>query len=120
MSSDMKELKNEEKDNNNNTVMALVFIAVGVVLVASNVVGFEFQNWWALFLLIPISQFAKSIYDDYQENGTVTARSTGAIITTLAISAAAVIFLVDAITWGMVWPIGLIFAGIAIYFGNRS
>ncbi len=123
MNNDVNELKNEEKDGkrgNNNAVMALVFIAVGVVLVISNVSGFEFENWWVLFMLIPAALFVKNIYDDYQANGRLTGRSTGAIIATLAILATAATFLFEAITWGTIWPIGLIFAGIAIFLGNRS
>jgi hypothetical protein len=123
MNNDVNELKNEEKGSkqgNSNVPMAIVFIAVGVVLIISNVSGFEFDNWWVLFMLVPAALFVKNIYDDYRVNGRLTARSTGAIIATLAILATAATFLFEAITWGMIWPIGLIFAGIAIFLGNRS
>ena len=123
MSNDVNELKNEVKDGkdgNGNVTMAIVFIIVGIVLIASNVSGFEFENWWVLFMFIPAAMFIKNIYDDYQMNGRITARSTGAIIATLAVLATAATFLFEAITWGMIWPIGLIFAGIAIFLGSRS
>ena len=123
MSNDVNELKNEEKDGkegNNNVVMAIVFIVVGAGLIFSNVSGVQFDNWWVLFMLIPVGLFVRNIYSDYQANGRITANSTGAIIASLAILATAATFLFEAITWGMIWPIGLIFAGVAIFLGNRS
>ncbi|GJM41853.1 MAG: hypothetical protein DHS20C20_21350 [Ardenticatenaceae bacterium] len=123
MNNDVNEFKSEErssKGGNSSTVMALVFIVVGVLLIASNITGFEFENWWVLFMFIPAALFAKNIFDDYQMNGRITARSTGAIIASLAILLTAATFLFEAITWGMIWPVGLIFAGIAIFLGNRS
>ena len=118
-----QELKSEEKLNverSNGNTMAIIFIVVGVVLIFSNVTGVGFANWWVLFMLIPLAAFVRNIYSDYQANGRLTAASTGAIIASLAILLAAATFLFEAITWGMIWPVGLIFAGIAIFLGNRS
>lgn len=123
MSNNLDELKDAEKssnERNGNVVMAVVFIIAGVVLVYSNVTGFEFDNWWALFMLIPISFFAQNIYRDFRANGRLTPGSTGSIIAGLAVLAAAAVFLFEAITWSNIWPIGLIFAGIAMFLGNRS
>ncbi|MCP4418040.1 MAG: hypothetical protein GY805_15565 [Chloroflexi bacterium] len=117
------QLKNEEKqqvEQNNNVIMAAIFIVVGVVLIFSNVTGLGFTNWWVLFMLIPLAAFVRNIYNDYQANGRLTGHSTGAIIAGLAILATAATFLFEAITWGMIWPIGLIFAGIAVFLSNRS
>ncbi|WP_420628996.1 LiaF transmembrane domain-containing protein [Candidatus Leptofilum sp.] len=117
------QLKREEKqyvEQSNNTIMAAIFIVVGVVLIFSNVTGFGFANWWVLFMAIPLAGFGRHIYNDYQANGRLTAASTGAIIASIAILFAAATFLFEAITWGMVWPVGLIFAGIGMYLGNRS
>lgn len=123
MSDNLDQLKEKEQNNNtwnNGTVMAIIFIVVGVGLIASNIVGFEFDNWWVLFMFIPVAMFIRNIYMDYQANGRITQQSTGFIIVTLAILASAVVFLAEAITWGMIWPIGLVIAGIAMFLGNRS
>ena len=117
---EMNQLKSEEKGQNNNVFMAIVFIIIGAVLIVANISDFSFDNWWVLFMLIPVGLFAKNIYDDYQENGRITNQSTGVIIASLAILATVAIFLVEAITWSMIWPIGLIFAGVAIFLGSRS
>lgn len=123
MSNNLDELKDAENSSNKqngNVVMAVIFIIVGVGLIVSNLTGFEFDNWWVLFMFIPVALFARNIYYDYQENGRLTAASTGSIIAGLAITLTAATFLVEAITWSAIWPIGLIFAGIAMFLSNRS
>lgn len=123
MSNNLDDLKESEKSStghNGNVIMAVIFIVVGVGLILSNVVGFEFDNWWVLFMLIPVGFFAQNIYRDYQENGRITQRSTGSIIVTIAILATAATFLFEAISWSMILPIGLVIAGIAMFLGNRS
>ena len=123
MSNNLDELKDAEKssnERNGSVIMAVIFIVVGVGLIVSNITGFSFVNWWVLFMLIPVAFFAQNIYRDYQVNGRLTSASTGSIIAGLAISLTAATFLFEAITWSAIWPIGLIFAGIAMFLGNRS
>lgn len=115
-----KEMKQHEQGQNSNVIMAGIFIVVGAVLIINNVTGFGFNNWWVLFMLIPLAAFVRNIYADYQAHGRVTATSTGSIIATMAILLTAATFLFEAITWGMIWPVGLIFAGIAMFLGSRS
>ena len=121
MSNDLNELKNAEKQGgkNGNVVMAIVFIIVGAGLIFSNVTGVRFDNWWVLFMLIPVGFFVQCIYRDYQANGRITQQSTGSIIVTLAILATGATIIFEAISWGAIWPIGLIIAGVAIFLGNR-
>ena len=123
MSNNMDELKDAEKsgnERNGSVIMAVIFIVAGVVLIVSNITGFRFNNWWVLFMFIPVAFFAQNIYKDYQANGRLTSQSTGSIIASLAILAAAAVFLFEIITWSAIWPIGLIIAGIAMYLGSRS
>lgn len=123
MSNNFDELKEQEKSSNaynGNVLMAVIFIVVGVGLILSNAIGFEFDNWWILFMLIPVGFFAQGIYQDYQANGRITQRSTGSIIVTVAILATAATFLFEAISWSVIWPIGLVIAGISMFLGNRS
>lgn len=117
---DLKEVEKSSTGQNGNIIMAIIFIVVGAGLILSNVIGFEFDNWWVLFMFIPVAFFAQNIYHDYRANGRITPQSTGSIIASLAILATATVFLVEAITWSAIWPIGLIFAGLAMFLGNRS
>ena len=123
MSNNLNDLKENEKNNSpwhSSTIMAIIFIIVGVGLIASNIGGFEFDNWWVLFMFIPVALFVRNIYMDYQANGRLTSASTGAIIASMAIILVAATFVFEAITWSMIWPVGLIFAGISMYLSNRS
>jgi asparagine N-glycosylation enzyme membrane subunit Stt3 len=123
MSNNLDELKDAEKsgsERNGSVIMAVIFIVVGVGLIVSNITGFSFNNWWVLFMLIPVALFAQNIYRDYQANGRLTSQSTGSIIASLAILAGAAVFLFEAITWSMIWPIGLIITGLSMYLGTRS
>jgi len=123
MNNNFDELKENEKRGgmwNSNTFVAIIFIIVGAGLIMSNITGFAFKNWWALFMLVPVSMFAQNIYRDYQANGRITSRSTGSIIVVISILAGAAVFLFEAVTWGMIWPIGLIIAGLSMYLGSRS
>ncbi len=116
----MKALKNEAQALSNNNIMAVIFIAVGAIMIVANFTEFSFDKWWVLFMLIPLSFFVRGIFVDYQANGRLTSASIGCIIASLAILLTAATFLFEAITWGMIWPVGLIFAGIAMYLGSRS
>ncbi|MBK8904251.1 MAG: hypothetical protein IPM53_23935 [Anaerolineaceae bacterium] len=117
---DLKELEKGSQEQNGSIVMAVVFIVAGAALIIGNITGFELRNWWALFMLIPVSMFAQNLYQDYQANGRLTPQSTGNLIVIVAILAGAAVFLFEAITWSMIWPIGLIISGLAIYLGCRS
>ena len=123
MSNNLDELKEKEQNNsmwNSSSFMAIIFIIAGAVLIVSNISGFAFKNWWVLFMLIPVGMFAQNIYRDYQANGRLTQQSTGSIIVILAILISAAVFLFEAISWSMVWPIGLVIAGISMFLSNRS
>lgn len=126
MNEDLNVLKNEEKESNvpgfgsnSNGIMAGVLIVVGVGLVLSNVTGFSFDNWWVLFMFIPALTMLKAVRDDYQGNGRLTSRSSGALIASLAIFTTAFIFLFD-LSWGDLWPVAFIFGGLSVLLSSRS
>lgn len=123
MSKETDEIKRTEARNasqNKYPIAAAAFIIAGIALVIANISGMQLTNWWALFMIIPIGFFAQYIYDDYQTNGRLTQHSTGSIIVIVCIVAGAAAFLFEAVTWGNIWPLGLVIAGIAMFFGNRS
>ena len=124
MGDEFKDLKDEEKSNgsaakSNSWIMALVLIAVGVGLLISNFTSFAFDNWWALFMLIPAFGMFAAVWRDYQENGRLTSKCTGPLIAGLAILVTAVIFLFN-LSWSGLWPIAFIFGGIAVLLSSRS
>lgn len=123
MNDDLKDLKDEEQNGgsgkNPNVIMAVVLIVVGIGLVISNLTGFSFNNWWALFLFIPAGGMLVNVWQDYQANGRLTGRSTGPLIAGLAMLLMIAIFLLN-LSWSALWPVAFIFGGIALLLSGRS
>ena len=113
------EFKEQEQRNGSNWGMGIVLIGVGVILVLSNLTGFAFHNWWVLFMLIPLFGFFTNVSRDYQANGRLTSGSTGSLIAGLAILATMATFLIDGISWGILWPLGFVFGGLTLLLSRR-
>lgn len=123
MGDEFKDLKDEEREGTvegkgSNWIVALVMIVVGIGLLTSNFTGFSFNNWWALFMLIPAIAMLRSVWVDYQANGRITGKSTGPLIGGLATLVMMGVFLFN-LSWSGLWPLGLIFGGIAVWLGSR-
>ena len=73
--SDLKETEKRNEANDNNKIFAVVLIVVGAALVISNLTGYSFENWWALFMLIPAGFIFMTVWRDYQENGRLSAKA---------------------------------------------
>lgn len=108
--------KNEEKksnfgDQNNGLIVGLVFILVGGGLLLSRFTGLHFDNWWALFIMIPaVASFAKA-WQSYQHDGRLNEESSGALMGGLFMTFIASVFLFG-LSWGMMWPVVLILIGV--------
>ena len=130
MNDNISELKEAEKTyedktyptlskGNNNVVVAGVMILVGAVLLIGNITGNTFENWWALFMLIPVGFMFMAIQCDYQENGRLTRKSSGAIIPAVILLAMVAIFLFD-LSWSIFWPVSLVAVGMGMLLNGRS
>ena len=123
MGDEFKELKDAEKEGaaegkGSHWLVALVMIVVGIGLLASNFTEFSFNNWWALFMLIPATAMLRNVWVDHQAHGRLTSRSTGSLISGLATLVLMVVFLFN-LSWSGLWPLGFIFGCIAVLLGNR-
>jgi hypothetical protein len=138
MGDDIKEIKDEEKEKlaaaeqeqngqepsnantgrrNNAWVPGLILIGLGLVFFISNVTGFHFQNWWALFILIPgIASFVNA-WNAYREDGRWSKRARGGLVGGSIISLVAIIFLFN-LDWSTIWPAFLILIGANILLGG--
>ena len=93
-----------------------ILILIGAIFLLRNITGgLFFENWWALFILIPALVMGASAYRMYEQKGQridrdVIATGTAALFPLLV----AVIFLLD-LDWGAVWPLFLILAGLAAW-----
>lgn len=89
----------------------VVLIGIGSIFLISQFTDFSFDNWWALFILIPVVVGWGSAFKQVQAAGRITngaARTfTGALFPLFI----ALIFLLDW-DWGQVWPGFIIIAGL--------
>ncbi len=117
--SELKETEKYSEANGNNTVFAVVLILVGVAVMVSNLTDYSFENWWALFMLIPAGAILMNVWHDYKENGRLSRKSSGAVIPGVIILTMVAIFLFN-LSWAIFWPISIIAVGLSILLGSRS
>jgi len=93
----------------------VVLVLLGVIFLLENM-GFRFfENWWALFLLIPAFWSFASVWDHFQEQGRLTRGSVfslvvGAVLTLLC---AAFLLNLNQLLYQF-WPVLLIIVGLAM------
>jgi hypothetical protein len=117
---DLKQVENGRlEDAIKHSIPALVLIVIGGGLLASNFLGFAFDNWWVLFFLIPVFVLSYQVRVDYQRNGRLTRRSTGPLIGTLVLATMITTFLFD-VDWDQLWPVFFIFGGIGALLRKSS
>lgn len=94
----------------------LILIGLGLLFLANNVTDFSFDNWWALFILIPaVGSFSKAI-DALRSGGEFTRAVWSAIAGGLFFTLIAAAFLFE-LDWGLIWPAFLIIGGVSMIFG---
>ena len=138
MGDDLKEIKDEEKakmsaselahdgekssspdhgGRNKSWLPGLIIIGLGVVFLVSNVTGFQLENWWALFILVPGIVSFVNAWNAYREDGRWSKRARGGLVGGSIISLVAIIFLFN-LDWSKIWPAFLILIGVNILLGG--
>jgi hypothetical protein len=93
-----------------------VLILIGIVFIIRNVTGLFFENWWALFILIPALGSLATSYQMYERNDRrFTAASRGPLVGGVVLLAVAAVFLFN-LDWGVVWPFFIILVGLGVLF----
>jgi hypothetical protein len=101
-----------DRDRGGAWVGGLVLIALGGFFLLRNITGFALDNWWALFLFIPLLTLGARAYAGYREKGVVDAATRGALTGALIPAAIGVIFLFE-LNFAVLWPVILILSGLA-------
>ena len=101
----------------NSLLMGLAFVVVGVFALLVTTGNFSMQNWWVLFLLIPIAYLAAQTFRSYQAEGKLAGNARWAILGTLTLTTVFFIFLFG-LDWGRIWPIFIILGGISLFLGR--
>ncbi len=92
----------------------VVLILVGIVFLLRQVSGFELDNWWALFILIPAVGSLATAWRAYDSaDRKVTASVRGSLIGGLMMVLIAAIFLFN-LDWALFFPAILILTGLGI------
>lgn len=95
----------------------LILIAVGAIFLLSNFTDFELNNWWALFILIPVVAIWGEALRAYRAAGRFTGDVAGKLVGSLFPLFVASIFLFNW-EWGKVWPGFIIIAGLGALVGG--
>ena len=106
-----EEKTNDHKRKNDGMTSGLILIAVGIIFLVMQFGGFHINNWWALFILIPVVTAWNRAIKTSAENGKITEESIQSITGSLFPLFVAAIFLFNW-DWGQVWPGFIILAGI--------
>ncbi|MCU0519688.1 MAG: hypothetical protein MUF84_03205 [Anaerolineae bacterium] len=92
----------------------LILLAMGVIFLLRNL-GFDLpvlDNWWALFILIPVVTSFDRAWRAYQRNGQrMTSEVSGTAIGALALTMVMLALLFD-LKWAIILPVFLILLGL--------
>ena len=120
---DVNVLKEEEteqvKEDNGRLAVAAVMILVGLALLVGMLTGYTLDNWWALFMLIPVGTMSMDVWQDYQKNGRLSKKTSSLIIPIIILLVIVAIFLFD-LNWSIIWPVSFIAVGLSMLIGGRS
>ncbi len=123
---DWRELRRQERaerhgDHGYTWVGGIVLILLGGIFLLRNTGLIEsFDNWWALFMLIPAVGSFAAAWRIYQQSGNQwTSAATGSLIGGLVLCSISAMFLFG-LDIGMWWPLFLIIGGVATLLGARQ
>jgi cation transport ATPase len=99
-------------------ILGAILIVLGLGFLAQTFGRIAFNNWWALFIFIPVVGLFAAAGRRYQAaGGRVTGGVLGSAIGGLVLSAVALAFLFNlnlALNWNFFWPLLLILGGVAL------
>lgn len=116
---EINDLKQEEQGKREHTaewnwLPGVALIVLGLYFLIDNFYNIRlFENWWALFILIPAFANLRNAWQRYQAAGEWTESAVSALTGGLLIGAVAMIFLFN-LSFGMFWPVLLIILGLSI------
>lgn len=89
----------------------IILILLGGLFLLQQVTNFRFENWWALFILIPAFGSLSTALVIYQKTGRFNEGVRSSLGGALIILTVAFIFLLD-LSWRIWWPMMLIIPGL--------
>ena len=103
-----------------NWLVGVVFILIGGLFLLQNFTGFELNNRWALFILIPVVGAFSNAHRAYQAAGNrLNASARGSLISGLEMTLVGVILLFN-LDWSLLWPVGLVVVGVGMLLSSLA
>jgi hypothetical protein len=91
-----------------------ILIALGLIILLQNLDLFAFDNWWALFILIPAIGAFGAAWRNYVAAGRrLTGPARGSLLGGLVMTLVAAVFLFG-LNWGILGPVLVILVGAGI------
>jgi len=90
-----------------------LLLFIGLLLLARNLNFMTFDNWWALFIMLPAIGSFSTAWGMYRADGHFSMRARGALIGGLVLIAITAMFLFN-LNWTILGPGLLILAGIGL------
>ncbi len=103
-----------ESRSGGSWIIGSILVALGILFLFQNMGTFTLDNWWALFILIPILGTFEEAWRAYKNaDGHLTKRARGLILVGLVLVLVMVALLLE-ISWKFFGPLLLILAGVGI------
>ena len=113
-----REARHAQRGSNNTAwIGGVILIVLGVVFLLQSMRGFYLNNWWALFILIPAFGSFADAWNAYRQNGRVSRRVRGALVSGCVFLLITATFLFNW-NWGVVLPILLIIWGVSLLLNS--
>lgn len=104
----------------NRNLTAVILIIVGAGVLAAQAFGASFDNWWALFILIPAFASLSKAWSAYQkQDGEFTSQVVRPGVTGVVLLVLVGVFLFD-LDWSLMGGLVVILIGAAMLARNRS
>jgi len=94
----------------------LLLILIGAFFLLRNFTGYQIENWWALFILIPALGNFTSAYERFQTAGTFDRHVRNELFWGVFFTLLSASFLI-AVDFGLIWPAFLILGGLGMLLG---
>jgi hypothetical protein len=94
----------------------LLLILIGGFFLLRSFTGYQIENWWALFILIPALGNFTSAYDRFQVVGTLDRHVRNELFWGVFFTLLSASFLI-AVDFGLIWPAFLILGGLGMLLG---
>ena len=114
-----EEQQTEERNGSEGWIGGVILIAVGLFFLLGNLTDLRFDNWWALFILIPVVAMWGKAFKSYQANGRLDKEARQEAMGALFPLFVALIFLFNW-DWGQVWPGFIVIAGLNALVGATA